>query len=117
MTTWQIAWDDHVWVEADVTVGHLAAFVAVNGADDWNALDPFAGPGKLMGIVSVFLSQAKGISVDDALTEISRAPALKLLNALSQIPDPPESDEVIPAEVAPRTKPRPTRRTQPARQK
>lgn len=82
---WTIKWGDHVWGEADLTVGHMAAIVTVQGIDSWEQCNPLGGPVRLMGVLAVLLAVAEDRAVDDVIKELAVRPAADLLNAISTV--------------------------------
>lgn len=87
---WRITWGDVTFDESDLTVAHLNAICLAQGSDKWEHLNPLAGPGRALGVLAVVVAVAEGRRVDEVIAEVSKRPAVDLLNAFSIVEDEPD---------------------------
>lgn len=89
MSKWQIEWDGQTFGEDDLTGAHASIVTLIQGSDSWANLDPFAGPVRLMAILTAFLTVAGGGEADVRAIQaaLSDSPVASLLAALSMVSD------------------------------
>lgn len=81
MKPWAITYEGHTWPSESITTGE-AIDIALAAGGGWEALDPYAHPGALAGILAVLRASRLGEKLEDTLLDVRAMPAAALMGCL-----------------------------------